>query len=524
MGAQKASHALLTWLLERDACAIRGFWSLLSTEFILRSYPRLSGIHRALRAVIDTPSQRKARRPAPASKPMSHPRPQAKRKAVGEKDTTPSTHPASAGPPPKTKPPRKAEKLGAPQAPLIRSPQKVTITVPTCHGEGKPSTVSGQETNKGDSADRSVQKETELQTLERNRTQNLKLTLRPKLVSQHTEVIAPSVPVPSLSQHQSNDDECSVCRDGGELLCCDGCPRSFHLSCLVPPLTHIPSGTWRCGTCNAGEIKPDGHQDNPHREDTLSIKETSPCQGPKSSEEPQMLAENPVTHSVIQNTKSCPDQPQIRPVLTSQPVTCPTQLSLPQPQNCTQLPPEPQNCPQPLSQIYPSPTPMPQIYRQPPPKPQISTLSQLKTYPPHPPLPQHYPPERPQSPVPPSPLHCPTPATHPHNGPPPTTQHCPTPETHPHNCPPPTPQALHSTASTSQTEMCPLQLPQSEPCLPPLAPNEICPLPEPQCQVSPMSVPRCEIPPLSSAQAEMGPSSGELHADTGEVKVSWERG
>lgn len=39
---------------------------------------------------------------------------------------------------------------------------------------------------------------------------------------------------------QKNEDECAVCRDGGELICCDGCPRAFHLACLSPPLQEIP--------------------------------------------------------------------------------------------------------------------------------------------------------------------------------------------------------------------------------------------------------------------------------------------
>lgn len=55
----------------------------------------------------------------------------------------------------------------------------------------------------------------------------------------------------NLVQQGENSDSCSTCGGNGELLCCDGCPRSFHFSCFDPPMdkSHPPEGEWYCVSC-----------------------------------------------------------------------------------------------------------------------------------------------------------------------------------------------------------------------------------------------------------------------------------
>lgn len=38
-----------------------------------------------------------------------------------------------------------------------------------------------------------------------------------------------------------SEDFCAVCLIGGDLLCCDRCPKVFHLSCHIPSLLSFPS-------------------------------------------------------------------------------------------------------------------------------------------------------------------------------------------------------------------------------------------------------------------------------------------
>ncbi|XP_025081586.1 chromodomain-helicase-DNA-binding protein 4-like isoform X2 [Pomacea canaliculata] len=59
-------------------------------------------------------------------------------------------------------------------------------------------------------------------------------------------------------QEQEEDDHmefCRVCKDGGELLCCDSCPSAYHTHCLNPPLKTIPDGEWHCPRCDCPPLK-----------------------------------------------------------------------------------------------------------------------------------------------------------------------------------------------------------------------------------------------------------------------------
>lgn len=48
-----------------------------------------------------------------------------------------------------------------------------------------------------------------------------------------------------------NNDYCSSCGCAGRLLCCETCPRSFHFTCIDPPMLEeeVPEGAWYCREC-----------------------------------------------------------------------------------------------------------------------------------------------------------------------------------------------------------------------------------------------------------------------------------
>ncbi|XP_055079178.1 E3 ubiquitin-protein ligase TRIM33 isoform X2 [Periophthalmus magnuspinnatus] len=48
-----------------------------------------------------------------------------------------------------------------------------------------------------------------------------------------------------------NEDWCAVCINGGDLICCDRCPKVFHMRCHVPTIKIFPKGDFLCTFCRS---------------------------------------------------------------------------------------------------------------------------------------------------------------------------------------------------------------------------------------------------------------------------------
>ncbi|XP_017701402.2 uncharacterized protein LOC103719900 isoform X2 [Phoenix dactylifera] len=76
-------------------------------------------------------------------------------------------------------------------------------------------------------------------------------------------------------QTESDANACIICKHPGLLLCCDGkgCKRSYHLSCLDPPLQSIPPGLWLCICCVKKKIEFGVHSVSKGIESIWDVKE-----------------------------------------------------------------------------------------------------------------------------------------------------------------------------------------------------------------------------------------------------------
>ncbi|NWY19822.1 AIRE regulator, partial [Aphelocoma coerulescens] len=234
-GSHRAFHALLTWLLGRDAAAVRDFWAVLFKDYNLERYSRLRPLRGAFPREVELGRQRRGRRLSPSpTAPASH-RPQGKRKAPEERDKARAAQPAA--------------RHSASPGPLVKAK-----TVKRSEGTDTPRTsrASGDSKTGSRAGDEPYTPAASEEPEARSRSHSLKPPVQPKASLLYTSRLTPC----PLPRGQENEDECAACGDGGELICCDGCPRAFHLACLVPPLPHVPSGTWRCGSCVESVAEP----------------------------------------------------------------------------------------------------------------------------------------------------------------------------------------------------------------------------------------------------------------------------
>eukprot|EP00804_Cyclotella_cryptica_P023616 CCRYP_011960-RB/>CCRYP_011960-RB protein AED:0.00 eAED:0.00 QI:653/1/1/1/1/0.66/3/1621/2004 len=92
------------------------------------------------------------------------------------------------------------------------------------------------------------------------------LTLRHQLTGPYDFLFGP-VPQQCEFEDINNQDECSICGLEGDLLCCDGCPGSFHRQCLgMAPSGKLPQGKWLCTECrvpDASKMGPLGSENRP---------------------------------------------------------------------------------------------------------------------------------------------------------------------------------------------------------------------------------------------------------------------
>ncbi|XP_058001369.1 helicase protein MOM1 isoform X3 [Hevea brasiliensis] len=82
-------------------------------------------------------------------------------------------------------------------------------------------------------------------------------------------------------QPDGNQNACLICKLGGTILCCEGrgCKRSYHLSCLNPPLKAVPLEVWYCLACVRKKIKSGVHSVSEGVESIWDYKEVEESDG-----------------------------------------------------------------------------------------------------------------------------------------------------------------------------------------------------------------------------------------------------
>ncbi|XP_031665533.1 autoimmune regulator [Oncorhynchus kisutch] len=241
-GIHKAMYSLLSWLLEQSRTTIQAFWTNLAKDYNQHSYPRLQALLTSIQPGREMVGSKQGKR-SPRGSRESHSR----KRGLGERHPHHPHHSQHhgkillcyyhvAGVQAVSTSVQRAVTLSSSELPVSCGARE-EILIKQVFGSGsakKCIKVGGEYYTSGPFDE---------------------LTGGHKTKSANTKYHHKEESSTRVRDAQRNDDECAVCKDGGELICCDGCPRAYHLTCLDPPLTTIPSGTWRCQSCHSNKVR-----------------------------------------------------------------------------------------------------------------------------------------------------------------------------------------------------------------------------------------------------------------------------
>ncbi|XP_007567089.1 autoimmune regulator isoform X3 [Poecilia formosa] len=254
-GIHKAMYSLLSWLIEQSRSTLQAFWSNLSKDYNMDSYPKLKALLANLNTRPDAPRSKVENRSSGGVK-ASHSKKRSHEDKVQHSEYHAKT---SDGTVSKVKLYRVKSEAGALQLPSGNN-------LPFSQDK-KENIQIKQERTALDGSIRKCIKGAEgfpsYSLAEKSHEKSKSASARFIHQGEANTIII-----------HSNDDECAVCKDGGELICCDGCPRAFHLACLNPPLTSIPSGSWQCEWCCGLRVK---------QENALQLVQVLPTQPQQTS-------------------------------------------------------------------------------------------------------------------------------------------------------------------------------------------------------------------------------------------------
>ncbi|XP_070700990.1 autoimmune regulator [Pempheris klunzingeri] len=259
-GIHKAMYSLLSWVLEQSRSTIQAFWSNLSKDYNLDSYPKLQTLLTNLHSRWDAAgsgSERKSSR--------GHKTPHIKKRSHEDRGTTAHNHnpryhaKTSDGPGGKVKLYRVKSEPAAPQltsgnsvhtvSSSVQTPVSLTSSSSSSSSEAREKIHIKQVFGSEGAARKSIKASGDFYSCAQSDEINGGSKSKAASDTFHHKMETTTGTV------HYNDDECAVCKDGGELICCDGCPQAFHLTCLDPPLTSIPCGPWRCEWCCGIRVK-----------------------------------------------------------------------------------------------------------------------------------------------------------------------------------------------------------------------------------------------------------------------------